>query len=268
MYEDGWIAHYAAACFIDDSLLWYMDLDEDTCNSWRKLRRALVQQYGIGTRNVEPPSTGPARGPQDLVTPRPPVGGPTTWTTPSAPNIPRERRGKIEVFLYNYPKTVGFLAYDAALSNFSIVPNADRAQVVSFLQNIRDSPFSIRMEGLPAHTQYPHVGLVLVNDGSNPLQTVPPVFLTGSSIPNYRRIARAIGPQDRASAAVWTYDENTNRLSMVWMTDDDAEVELAAIVRNDEQASLQINQISEWKIAPYFDKEFRVKLLFVPEESD
>ncbi|KAG9026202.1 hypothetical protein FS837_004692 [Tulasnella sp. UAMH 9824] len=43
--DDHWIADYAAACFNGDALHWYSELDDETQESWKKLRTALLKRY-------------------------------------------------------------------------------------------------------------------------------------------------------------------------------------------------------------------------------
>ncbi|KIO32021.1 hypothetical protein M407DRAFT_19047 [Tulasnella calospora MUT 4182] len=304
MYEDGWIAHYAAGCFSADSLLWYSDLDEETCNSWRKLRKALLQQYHHkDVKNQRFSTRSIARSLDSPGTPGPLAAAPALQESPpSSTKSSSERRGRIEVFLYNYPVTVGFLAYDRESSMFSIVQDTNQALVISFPKHTEETPFNIRMEGLPEDTRYPYLGLVVRIAGAKIPVTAPPVLLTsmnylgckslpsshnfyrhdmneGQYKPNvtwifrsptsrYRRIARTVAQHERASSAVWQYHEKTNQLSMTWMMDDDAEMGLEAIVADGERASLQVYQGGDWRSAGWYTGESRVKLYFVSDESD
>lgn len=47
--NDTWIAQFVAAHIGGGALRWYETLDEDTQNSWKLLRRALLSQYPPAT---------------------------------------------------------------------------------------------------------------------------------------------------------------------------------------------------------------------------
>lgn len=141
--DDRWLAEYASTCFSDDSLLWYSDLEEETCNSWRKLRKAILHEYYHGSQN---PGALSKRGPLNAAgTPAPPTAEPTRRTSSTSSNILRDRRGVIEVFSYDYPETIGCLAYNQTSPAFSIVQDLNLAQVISFSRNAGDHPFTIRI---------------------------------------------------------------------------------------------------------------------------
>lgn len=85
--DDEWVARYVATCFTGNALLWYSDLDEDTQNSWRRLRAALLRRY--------PPEPVVGIGPWELIPPassRSPSYGSSPMGSPS--NV---MRGYIEV---------------------------------------------------------------------------------------------------------------------------------------------------------------------------
>ncbi|KAG9019209.1 hypothetical protein FRB90_005284 [Tulasnella sp. 427] len=67
MYEDRWLAHYAAAFLSGAALLWYLELDDETCDSWKKLRKALVAKYYILEPDVSELNSRPALQSSDLV---------------------------------------------------------------------------------------------------------------------------------------------------------------------------------------------------------
>lgn len=142
--DDWWLAEYASTCFSDDALLWYSNLDEETYNSWRKLRMALLKQYYHDHKRS---SARPIVGPLDLASASGPSAAASTKqaSTPPSPSAPRKIRGRIEVFLYRYPVTVGFLAYNLESSKFSIVRDVNQAQVISFPKDPKEDIVSIRM---------------------------------------------------------------------------------------------------------------------------
>ncbi|KAG9026150.1 hypothetical protein FRB95_009357 [Tulasnella sp. JGI-2019a] len=69
--EDGWIADYALTMLRGRALIWYYDLEEDVQSSWRKLRVAIIDRFGI-------PDT--AAGPSAIV--------PMVAVTPTTESIP------------------------------------------------------------------------------------------------------------------------------------------------------------------------------------
>lgn len=301
--DDRWLAEYASTCFSDDSLLWYSDLEEETCNSWRKLRKAILHEYYYRGRN---PGALSKRGPLEWAgTPGPPTAGPTRLESPTSSSILRARRGVVEVFSYSYPETIGYLAYNQTSSAISIVQDLNLAQVISLPRNAEDRPFNIRIEELPTDFRYSYLGLLLQINDVNAPHTVPPGLTypggissnrvkpsslclrkndinTGQKaiatwalqgcaesnpIPRYRRIAGAMDEAGRASSAVWRYDNHTDQLSMTWMLDDDTETEIAAVVPDGGQGVLHFHRIQDLHFAAPYLNEARVKLYFVPEES-
>lgn len=145
MIDDVWVAHYAAACFSGDSLLWYSDLDEAIRNSWSELRRALLRQY-LQNRQHNPPSAVPP-APGNSYLPQPPAAGPARRARPLSQSPSDIRRGRIEVFLPQHARTVGFLAFNERASTFSTVQDLAQAQVISFPNVPLNSRFHIRMAG-------------------------------------------------------------------------------------------------------------------------
>lgn len=147
--DDRWLTEYASTCFSNDSLLWYSDLDDETCSNWKKLRKAFLQRYYHSNQNPEP-SPLASHILESLGSPSP-FGPPVSVPTPaqSAPSscrgLPGDRRGIIEVFLNKSPKTVGFLTYDRVSSKFSIIQNPSHAQVISFPAEPNENPFTIRI---------------------------------------------------------------------------------------------------------------------------
>ncbi|KIO32022.1 hypothetical protein M407DRAFT_19048 [Tulasnella calospora MUT 4182] len=174
MYDDGWIAHYAATCFCDDSLLWYSDLDEEIRNSWSKLRKALLEQYLRSLGYSLSPSAAPTL--RNLRVPQGPAAGPPPQASSFSNTPPDLWRGKIEILLPNYGKTIGFLAYrpgDGVPTNFVIVEDLTQAQLISFPKNPQNTPFHIQIEGNPTSNQYPYLGLALKNEDGTPSHVVP-----------------------------------------------------------------------------------------------
>lgn len=51
--DHAWTAEYASICFAKGALRWYEELDEDTQNDWRLLRRAILAHY----KDMEPASS-------------------------------------------------------------------------------------------------------------------------------------------------------------------------------------------------------------------
>lgn len=224
MYEDGWIAHYAAGCLCDDSLLWYSNLDEETCNSWRKLRKALLQQYYRGYQNPEHSLTRPTPTSLDLPSPGGPLA-PIQQAPPLSSDIPIKGKGIIEVFLNKCPGTVGFLAYDHDSSNFSVIQDSSQAQVVSFPTNPGATLFNIlivrfnaasflrtllrpsNQEGLPDDTQYPYLGLMLEIKNAKQPYPLPPLVQKSKGENHYRIRPSAFCPGNDmhgSGMATWT----------------------------------------------------------------
>ncbi|KIO16059.1 hypothetical protein M407DRAFT_13001 [Tulasnella calospora MUT 4182] len=88
-------------------------------------------------------------------------------------------------------------------------------------------------------------------------------------LPHHRRSAKTSDSQERASSAIWKYDGNTNQLSMMWMMDNDTESELRVIVLNgsDVQNGLHIHRPEDWDRARRVLDESMVELYFIPESS-
>lgn len=308
MIDDVWVAHYAAACFSGDSLLWYSDLDEAIRNSWSELRRALLRQY-LQNRQHNPPSAVPP-APGNSYLPQPPAAGPARRARPLSQSPSDIRRGRIEVFLPQHARTVGFLAFNERASTFSTVQDLAQAQVISFPNVPLNSRFHIRMEGPQVPTQYPYLGLALKNVYEIAPHIIPPPLratamqaeditrpseycrsksLPGpagrapiatwifrhcaqsSEAPRLRRSAKTAYSQERASSAIWIYDESTEKLSMMWRMDDDTEGELKAIVPNDgqrygSQGTLHMHRSRDWTPAQSRLDEWPAELHFIPEE--
>ncbi|KAG8899095.1 hypothetical protein FRC01_010672, partial [Tulasnella sp. 417] len=49
--DNEWIADLVASCLTGEALRWYVDQDEDTQNDWRRLRKAILQQYPSHTES-------------------------------------------------------------------------------------------------------------------------------------------------------------------------------------------------------------------------
>ncbi|KAG9026201.1 hypothetical protein FS837_004691, partial [Tulasnella sp. UAMH 9824] len=82
--DDRWIADYIATCFNGDALHWYSELDDETQDSWKKLRTALLRRYSAAS-----PSSAPPKGPTQA---------PATRDAPSAPSRgTKKKSGLIEV---------------------------------------------------------------------------------------------------------------------------------------------------------------------------
>lgn len=43
--DNAWIADLVSTCMIGEALRWYVELDEDTQNDWKLLRKAILRQY-------------------------------------------------------------------------------------------------------------------------------------------------------------------------------------------------------------------------------
>ncbi|KAG9019208.1 hypothetical protein FRB90_005283 [Tulasnella sp. 427] len=144
MYEDRWLAHYAAACLGGAALLWYSELDDETCDSWKKLRKALLANYyaikpGAGTLNSVPaPQSWDLAAPASLTSPPSPPISLALTESPSSSAVLIEKRGRVEVFRYDYPESLGFIG-----PGFSVVPNQGQAAVFTFAQNPDGAPFAL-----------------------------------------------------------------------------------------------------------------------------
>ncbi|KAG9021837.1 hypothetical protein FS837_006943, partial [Tulasnella sp. UAMH 9824] len=79
--DNGWIVTYAESCLAGEALRWYAQLDLDTQENWKKLQKALLNQYPRGDAG------GPARN----LVPTPPAAA----SLAPAPKV--ARRGRIRV---------------------------------------------------------------------------------------------------------------------------------------------------------------------------
>lgn len=43
--DDQWIAEFAGACFAEDALVWYVGLEDETRDSRKLLRKAILTEY-------------------------------------------------------------------------------------------------------------------------------------------------------------------------------------------------------------------------------
>lgn len=141
--DDRWLTEYASTCFSNDSLHWYSELDEETRNSWSKLRVALLRQYRL---IPTPAASLLAPIPGDSSIPgTPATAGPVTHFGLPPQSAPAIKRGHIEVFLQEHATTLGFIAYDAESATFSIVRAREEAQVVTIPRDPGRVPFHISM---------------------------------------------------------------------------------------------------------------------------
>lgn len=303
--DDLWLTEYVSTCFGGDALLWYSSLDDDTRNSWSKLRNMFLQRYSQAARPASPSLASPTL---------PLIPVPSGATTPppaaSSPRSPSHvRRGRIEVFLHEHATTLGFIAYNSDLETFSIVRDMSEAQVISFTKDPNSTPFHIRMEDTPVGTQYPYVGLA-VWDGGRDSYVIPPplqVKLFGSldpirpssacskkpgwiigdrpiatwalractessGLPRRRRAAKTTSSGERASSAIWKHDQSSDELSIFWLMDNDKEEELRALVPEvdgeDRPEGFHVHRLQDWNKARSRFNEKEIGLYFVPEESN
>ncbi|KAG8925187.1 hypothetical protein FRC01_010572 [Tulasnella sp. 417] len=63
--DNDWIVDLVSTCMRGEALRWYIDLDEDTQNDWKLLRRAILRQY--------PPHAQPSASPVQPTVPTPPA---------------------------------------------------------------------------------------------------------------------------------------------------------------------------------------------------
>ncbi|KIO32023.1 hypothetical protein M407DRAFT_19049 [Tulasnella calospora MUT 4182] len=288
--DDRWLTQYASTCFTGDALLWYSDLDDKTRNDWSKLRSAFLRRYST-----------PA------IIPQPAVARPAKWNIFSR-RIPEPTKGRIEIFLKEHAKTLGFIAYNKNLATFSIVQNPAEAQVFSIPHHKKKSIVQIRMEGFPPDNQYPNIGLALVNnDGVEAPDAIPPPLpmnlygeldylkpsslcskdpdhgwimgdrpmatwafracTESSALPRQRRSAKTSNSLERASSAIWKHDKRSNKLTIIWVMDNDKEGELRVIVPDNLPDNLHVHRVQDWKRARSRLKEKEAGLYFVPDES-
>ncbi|KAG9027826.1 hypothetical protein FS837_004170 [Tulasnella sp. UAMH 9824] len=149
---------------MDDALLWYSELDNVTRNDWTKLRSAFLRRYA---------TAGPS---STAVTPQPTVHviRPARWSIFGSRKPPEIKKGRIEIFLKEHAKTLGFIAYDKNLATFSIVQDPAKAQVVSIPKHKKKARLHMQMEGLRTIDQYPYIGLALKNHDGDTSHIIPP----------------------------------------------------------------------------------------------
>ncbi|KAG8916055.1 hypothetical protein FRC01_003406 [Tulasnella sp. 417] len=85
--DHTWMAKFAYVCFTKKALRWYEELDEETRNDWRLLRRAILDKYSTPPQSpsIVPSSTPASESP---VRPAPAAAPPTAKAV---------RRGRIRI---------------------------------------------------------------------------------------------------------------------------------------------------------------------------
>ncbi|KIO32029.1 hypothetical protein M407DRAFT_118691 [Tulasnella calospora MUT 4182] len=251
--DDRWIAEYASTCFSGDALEWFLELEEETQESWKRLRLAFVRRFPQTPKLAEISTiNSPA--------PEPGITAPVAIGT----SIPSTKRGRIEV-VGQLAATLGYLAFDP-ISGISITPSEDQAVTVTLPDPVSPDPCHIQMVGLPwASGAFPFLGLVQYKypdskDNSIPLKVsisyssisklyygvplVSPICKSGvlpgptcptrpnlatwtwsncgrsrSSLALLRKSTTPL-PTTRATAAVWRYDGKNEDLGITLLMDD------------------------------------------------
>ncbi|KAG9041904.1 hypothetical protein FS837_011576 [Tulasnella sp. UAMH 9824] len=77
-----WMADFAYACFTKKALRWYEDLDEETQNDWRLLKRAILTKYTTPPQSpsIIPSSASASASPTVSVGSAPAAPPPTSTT--------------------------------------------------------------------------------------------------------------------------------------------------------------------------------------------
>ncbi|KAG8911276.1 hypothetical protein FRC01_005801 [Tulasnella sp. 417] len=57
--DNEWIVDLVSACMMGEALRWYIELDEDTQNDWKLLRKAILRQYSSSTQPAQSQPTVP-----------------------------------------------------------------------------------------------------------------------------------------------------------------------------------------------------------------
>ncbi|KAG8913044.1 hypothetical protein FRC01_004767 [Tulasnella sp. 417] len=144
--DNKWIVTYASSCLAGEALRWFVYLDPDTQENWRKLQQALLHQYPRGG------SAGPAL---DLV----PAG------PPAAPAPKPARRGRIRVSNSN-SSTQQYLS--------KRLPPNNRVSITTSLVDALEVEWSTGSDGLqtlsiPGGMIYSGLGgMILPRSGSSP----------------------------------------------------------------------------------------------------
>lgn len=99
--DDAWLADYASTCFDDEALYWYLEQDEESKSSWRKLRSSLLSRYPATSANLTIHTATPS-----LFTGAP--SGSRLITAPTGST------GRIEV-VGHYTEPLGYLSFDHQL---------------------------------------------------------------------------------------------------------------------------------------------------------
>ncbi|KAG8916838.1 hypothetical protein FRC01_002842 [Tulasnella sp. 417] len=130
--DDRWIAEYASTCFSGDALEWFLELEEETQESWKRLRLAFVRRFPQTNKPAEI-STISSPAPETIIPPPVAVPAPSSST----------KRGRIEV-VGEFASTLGYLAFDPS-TGISITPSEDQAVVVTLPDPVSPDPCHIQM---------------------------------------------------------------------------------------------------------------------------
>ncbi|KAG9032277.1 hypothetical protein FS837_002774 [Tulasnella sp. UAMH 9824] len=163
--DDRWIADYIATCFNGGALQWYSELDEETQESWRRLRTALLRRY---------PPAGPNSAPRTEPTRTPAVRGGSSTSSRNAST----RSGLIEV-LSERTTSFGYLCLDSE-SSVGITNTRANAVVVNLPSQLPSEPIQLSLDGVPgnARTDFRNLGLgLLASRGADPDQIPKEVMI-------------------------------------------------------------------------------------------
>lgn len=143
--DDEWVADFAATCFGGEALEWYVDLDEESQTSWRKLRARLIQRWHI--KSGKTASDTVDLDPANIPTPAPAASPPyALYRTTSAKAL----LGLIQVQMEDIDRILGYLAIDPE-GRCIVRTEAAMGLVVAQPQQVRpDAPCRIAIVSFPA----------------------------------------------------------------------------------------------------------------------
>ncbi|KIO32032.1 hypothetical protein M407DRAFT_216539 [Tulasnella calospora MUT 4182] len=269
--DDRWIADYITTCFNGDALHWYSELPEETQESWRKLRTAILRRYPAAS-----PGPAPSTKPTKTTATRKASSGPSRNTT--------TKSGLIEV-LGDRTASLGYLCLNSE-SLVGITKTEANAVVINLPSQMPSEPMQLSLDGITGNerTNFRNLGLSLLvssleadpdhipeqiqittewyngyedsyeyetgipalsalckgksgtsinSNGSRPPMATWILACCGDSKPTalYRRRSATKDPSQRAAAAVWKYEKNSGELRIRWLMDNDREHELGAYIQ-------------------------------------
>lgn len=82
--DNEWIADLVSTCITGEALRWYVELDDDTHNDWKLLRKAMLRQYPSPTQPSAPSSLSGIPVPAAAATPPSPLSSNQSTQAPKA----------------------------------------------------------------------------------------------------------------------------------------------------------------------------------------